>query len=351
MLKGIRILIALALLQSIPAFACSVREGYRVPTNLELVQKADLIVLGKIVSGPDEASGLEPEVLIEPVRIFKGERPSGPLKVIGSVRWNGVDIPALPSSLATAHFSVGIGACVRVFYPKGGLVLAMFRKEPAIGAGLFQLFEPFARVVEDVEGPDGPWVKAVEAYLALVAGTPAGTLRQTAEANRDALRADRSSLAAQAIAADLDDYLRETGPKPWPPRKPRWELASLPTDAAALMMFPGAKDPAVLLCKSGARSMEVQLWGRRKGGQIDLIVGAQTFAAEGEAIGSEKIGGETKRMLAGTIDFTGTLSNALQTNVSDVGIRVDSRPGPTAPPLDALQKFALRCSALLRSKS
>src|SRR5687768_1387760 len=99
MLKLAKALLALALVHAAPALACSVADGYRIPTNFELVQEAELIVVGRIVSGPDEATGIEPQVLIEPVRVLKGTVPPAPLMLIGALRWNGRDIPSAPTSL------------------------------------------------------------------------------------------------------------------------------------------------------------------------------------------------------------------------------------------------------------
>src|SRR5690606_34099903 len=66
------------------AFACSRAEGeeFDTPSNFELVQQADLIVLGRIAS-PSRASGPIDSLLLEPVEVLKGELPDEPLIVGG----------------------------------------------------------------------------------------------------------------------------------------------------------------------------------------------------------------------------------------------------------------------------
>ena len=62
-----------------PAMACSVTPDYRVPTNLELAEGAELVLLGRVV-GEAKADGGGPwdsALLIEPIEAIKGETPEG----------------------------------------------------------------------------------------------------------------------------------------------------------------------------------------------------------------------------------------------------------------------------------
>ena len=68
------------------AYACSVAAGYRVPTNMELVERADLILLGTVTAG-DSDDGGQQMIAIEPVEALKGAMPSAPI--------------ALPAMIAT----------------------------------------------------------------------------------------------------------------------------------------------------------------------------------------------------------------------------------------------------------
>ena len=74
-------LAGLALLAApLPAAACSVAPGYRVPTNVELVERADLILLGTVTDGdfaPDSTD--EQMISVEPVAALKGATPTGPI--------------------------------------------------------------------------------------------------------------------------------------------------------------------------------------------------------------------------------------------------------------------------------
>ena len=69
-------LAALALVPAVsapPANACSVISGYRVPTNLELAERADTIILGTAESDAAATDG-DPmgEVIVRPIALLKG---------------------------------------------------------------------------------------------------------------------------------------------------------------------------------------------------------------------------------------------------------------------------------------
>ena len=61
-----------------PALACSVVPGYRIPTNLELVADADLIVLGRVVAGDEAAQEHLGRLRVDPIEALKGAMPGGP---------------------------------------------------------------------------------------------------------------------------------------------------------------------------------------------------------------------------------------------------------------------------------
>src|SRR5689334_16024883 len=106
---------------AVPASACSVVEGYHIPTNIELIDKADLVVLAEVVGGPDTLDDIDPEkvfeplVVLKPIRAIKGEAPSE-LKVWGYFELKGQRFPAAPTALDTPHPTTMMGACVRQGY-------------------------------------------------------------------------------------------------------------------------------------------------------------------------------------------------------------------------------------------
>lgn len=349
MIRHLLLLFLLAFASS-PTPACSPAEGYRTPANVELVQKADLIVLARVVDGPDDPFGPRSFVAIEPVRVFKGKLPGDPLRLIGSLKWNGAAVPAMPSPLATAHVSTGIGACIRLFYPKGGLVVAMFQRtdlsdKHAHPYSMTPLFEPFARSAEDVESADGVWVKAVETYVALLAGTDPAHLRAAIEAKRTALLVQRGDLAAQAIADDLAHYLDATGQGTTPVHKdgPHWRLIDLPEESAALLGSDTVK-ARILRCRTGSDAVELH-WPEEEGAAKVLRLGEWHFALTPAHL----VLAPDMKSRSATASFDRALRTALLEGTGDAGLETATGP-VAAPPLDILQKFALRCDALLSRK-
>jgi hypothetical protein len=152
-----------------PAWACEPVKGYRIPTNVELVQAADLIVLARVVSGPAPGARIglpwsdPPQIVLEPVEVLKGQRPAKALRLFGiTAEQDGTLVKPFPTSLAEPHPSSGDGGCVREKFAIGAMVVAMFRQTDK---GLKQLNYPFARQEEDVAGPNSTWVRAVRYYV------------------------------------------------------------------------------------------------------------------------------------------------------------------------------------------
>ncbi|MDF7774354.1 hypothetical protein P1X14_03775 [Sphingomonas sp. AOB5] len=184
-----------------PALACSMAGEYRPPTNFELVQRADLVVLGRVESeiAAQPADWNKPNVRLLPIRAIKGELPVAPLGLIGTINNRGEPVPPHPTALNEVHPSTLWGGCIRQVYAKGTLVVATFVKTS--DGSYSQIWSPFARAVEDVESEDGLWVRAATLYAGL-ADTPAERLPAVLEGEAKRLEATGDPGAA-AIAADL----------------------------------------------------------------------------------------------------------------------------------------------------
>jgi len=198
-------------LGSAPALACSIDAKHRVPTNVELVDKADLVVLAVVQSGPRtyeegwNGRDFEPQVVLSPIKVIKGASPRR-LHVEGVVSdERGRPYRRLPTALDDVHPSTLEGSCFRQRYPIGGMVLAMFRRT---SSGYEQLFEPFARVVEDVEGPEALWPRAAELYVRLLRTREPAARRTAFLREQRRLAADGGSNTA--IAKDIGRYLHAT---------------------------------------------------------------------------------------------------------------------------------------------
>lgn len=184
----------LILALAIPAkvLACTVLVGDRVPTNVELLEQAELVVLASVRSGPEQCRHFgnrevcHTSVILDPLRVFKGE-PHHTLVVEGSIKdRRGEPYLPLPTKLDEPNPSSLWGSCLRQAYSEQSLVIAMF----SASDGQFrQLGFPFARTIEDVEGPDALWVRATKLYIRLLMENAPRGRRQAFLRERDRLRA------------------------------------------------------------------------------------------------------------------------------------------------------------------
>jgi hypothetical protein len=192
-----------------PAVACSVDDSYRVPTNLELVQEADTILLGVVESGPTDIEGIDdPGLVIRPTLLLKGQDLPQVLHLPGMLALPRLAFPSDPEELQHPHPASGIGACIRYMFVQGSTVLFFLTEQDG---RLMPLGYPFARWAEDVPSAESRWMRAVRLYVAISALPP--TERQAALiAQRDALAAIGDA-DARAIAEDLERQLRPN--RPW----------------------------------------------------------------------------------------------------------------------------------------
>lgn len=200
-------LFAVAALAAGPAGACSVEQGYRVPTSLELAAAADTIVIARIDGGTRGATSMESAALATPTALLKGARL--PTRIIIP----GATIVADPRVLVTRSAPRELrepnrdalsGGCVRyAFRPGMQLVLFLTRGK---GGMLTPYRAPFARDAEDVAGPGALWVKAVREYAAISKLAPG--LRRAALQRRIAGLRAAGDADARAIADDMAIELR-----------------------------------------------------------------------------------------------------------------------------------------------
>ena len=198
-------LLAIAPLAAAPAVACTVEDGYRVPTNLELVERADTILLGVVENGPDEIEGLDDaRLIIRPTLLLKGDALPPELRLFGSIAPKRYSVLSDPDELEQAHPLAYIGGCVPYMFVPGSTVLLFL---PRHLGRLVPMFEPFARSAEDVPSPDSRWVRAVRLYVE-VAALPEADRRPALLARQAELRPPTADPDAQAIADDIDRQLR-----------------------------------------------------------------------------------------------------------------------------------------------
>lgn len=203
-------LVGLALLAApLPALACSVAPEYRVPTNLELVEGAQLILLGTVTEGgPIPKSSAEPMIAVEPVEALKGPMPTGPLALPAMIATGAEILPSNPYELDEAHPQSFAGACIRYLFPRGSRVLFFLDRD---NGGWHAAGGPFSRWAEDVLTDDAPWLQLVRFYIDITK-LPETERASALIARRDELAALGDDPLAQLVAANIDRQL--AGPNP-----------------------------------------------------------------------------------------------------------------------------------------
>lgn len=204
------LLVAALVLAAVPgaAAACSVAEGYRPPTNLELAQQAEAIVLGQVIEGQlQEQDPARSTVTIRPLAVIKGEQPAGDIALEGLMlsRDAGPELGVLsnPFELREPHPNSLAGACIRYVFPLG--TTALFFLKAGDGGSWEPAGGPFSRWAEDVPDAEAPWVRLARLYAAPDA------LPLLAE-EREALLARADDPVAQLMAADIARQLEPGAP-------------------------------------------------------------------------------------------------------------------------------------------
>jgi hypothetical protein len=214
------------------ALACTPAPGYHVPTNFELAEAANLIVLGEVVSG-GRGVALDPDaatITVHPLATLKGLTPGADIALAGMSLAQPGDAAAHatsePLAFGDPHPQALTGACIRRVVPLGARAVFFLRREngqwvPAGG--------PFSRWAEDVSGPDAPWAELAGLY-AQASLLPLEQGREMLEKRHAALVGQQpDDPRAVAAAADLERSL--AGPPPplveAPPPAP--EVALEPT--------------------------------------------------------------------------------------------------------------------------
>ncbi|HZG31676.1 MAG TPA: hypothetical protein VEZ59_00285 [Sphingopyxis sp.] len=218
----------LLLAAPLPALACSVAPGYRVPTNMQLAADADLILLATVTGGttdprrPDDMA-----ITLAPVAALKGVVPDRPLTLPFMLANGGDTLLSNPYDLESAHPQSFAGACVRYAFPLG--TRALFFLKHGEDGGWTSAGGAFSRWAEDVLTDEAPWLRAVRFYLEVEA-LPEAERHAALVVRRDEWRALTDDPVAQLLADDIDRQL--AGPnKPLREEPPTIEDNGPATDA------------------------------------------------------------------------------------------------------------------------
>lgn len=210
------ILAAAALSVAMPAVACSVAPGYRVPTTLELAEQAEVIVLARVEGGTSVGRDEDGKVTLASLLLLKGDTLPERFEMPGWLATSRVRATRSdPDELARVNPDALTGGCNRYIFARGMMLVLFLTRE---GGVLRPLDMPFARTAEDVPSFDARWVKAVREYVA-IAALPRESRKERLVARRDALSRSTDG-DSRAIAADMTRQL--SGPnkplrEPFPP--------------------------------------------------------------------------------------------------------------------------------------
>jgi hypothetical protein len=196
------------------SLACSVVGEYVRPTNFELVQLADAIVVAGAVG--QSGSRTDSSVRFRVSKVFKG----GPVRDLNIRRTSlGAPPPSDPNDLTEPNPEAFQGPCIRRTFAKNNSYVLFLARDDRGGYSLMDY--PFTRVDEDYFGPDSLWARTITSYLDIQ--TRFSGMTQLAELER--LMQVKQALASegsQKQAADILDHL-----KSWSPYKPTDYLLSL----------------------------------------------------------------------------------------------------------------------------
>ncbi|HEX2762327.1 MAG TPA: hypothetical protein VHM92_00590 [Allosphingosinicella sp.] len=199
-----------ASLAAAPADACSVELDYMQPSNFELVQIADAIVVATAV----EEIGSKDERSVV-FRIESSVKGAGPARHISSETGLGSVGRSDLGDLSKPHPEAFRGGCTRTTFRKGERYL-LFLERDADGSWQDVGF-PFTRVNEDYRGEADEWILAVRRYVRLQARL--GPMEQLAalEAMLASKQDEDGRPLSEAALSDIRSHLAEASPwKPTP---------------------------------------------------------------------------------------------------------------------------------------
>lgn len=203
--------VAAALLSPAAALACSPVAGYVRPSNFELVQIADVIVIAAPIDGRrDRNNPWDSRVKFRVAETLKGT-PVNDIEVAGLGL--GRSQPSNPKSITFSHPEGHHGPCNRMTVSNGASYILLLERSKD---GYRPLGYPFSRVSENYAGEDAIWTRVVREYLSIqhsYAGM--AQLGKLEEIRADVLAKPKRTAYEAAIATDVEGHLGSISP--WKP--------------------------------------------------------------------------------------------------------------------------------------
>jgi hypothetical protein len=207
----------LALSSPATALGCSPAPGYVRPSNFELVQIADAIVVATATGVKDEAKEdyFDRKVVFRIAQTLKGQGPGEqpPSEIEVSSLALGRTRPSDAREILAPHPEAYMGACNRMTMAKGAAYILFLQKT---SKGYAPLGYPFSRVNEDYAGEDSPWMRTILTYLRLQnSEAPMAQVTTLERMRADILAKTTPTRDEQARAIDIEMHLGS--PSPWKP--------------------------------------------------------------------------------------------------------------------------------------
>jgi hypothetical protein len=190
------------------ASACSVTSDYVRPTNFELIQLADAIVVATAV----KQTSFKWDGAVE-FRIDTALKGPAPQKYTSNFAALGKTWPSNADDISASHPEGHRGPCNRMTFAKDKQYI-LFLKRDAKG-GYAQLGYAFSRVNEDYQGEGSLWVRTIRAYLDIQKRySPMEQLDVLEALLQEKLNGPQTP-TSKAEALDILDHLRSRSP--WKP--------------------------------------------------------------------------------------------------------------------------------------
>lgn len=207
--KSIVIVVVIAGAMTSRAWACSVTSDYVRPTNFELVQLADAIVVATPLK-ESKGQTYGNEVTFRVDKVMKGPAPKS---LLHQWAYLGEAFPSDPNDISGSHPEGHAGPCNRTMFAKGKQYVLFLSKDKK--GTYMQLGHAFSRVNEDYLGEESLWVGVIRAYLEIQQKyAPMQQLDVLDAMLQEKLKGPRTQTTL-AEAQDILDHLRSRSP--WKP--------------------------------------------------------------------------------------------------------------------------------------
>ncbi|HEX7998545.1 MAG TPA: hypothetical protein VF528_09155 [Pyrinomonadaceae bacterium] len=197
---------------SILSFACSLTDGYLRPSNYDLVEEADAILLAEAISfdstvGANEMPPL-PKFTFKILEVIKGDFTQDLLEQGGVDTYLG---KSDENDFSALRPGAGTGACNAYDYQVGKKFLLFVNKNKAGGWRISGA--PFSRINEEVSNSDSPWVIAVRHYTRISSlNNYEAEKVELRKLQENAKRGDEAKKYPAGLVKDVEEYFKSPYP-------------------------------------------------------------------------------------------------------------------------------------------